>query len=57
MNNCFNVGFNNLKRKKVKVRKRDGRHDRRMRELPFYFTVGNGEEKANNEVLEQRHIR
>ena len=58
INNCFHVSTNTLERKTVKIRKHelhDGRHDRRMRELPFYFTVGNGNEKVNNEVLQQGH--
>jgi hypothetical protein len=35
----------------VKARKRDGRHDKRMPELPFYVRVGNGGDKDKNEGL------
>ena len=39
----------------MKVRKCDGRHGRHMRELPFYGTVGKGEDKGKDESLQLGH--
>ena len=50
MKNCTQVSSSTLERKTLKVRKRDGRHDRRMHELLFYVTVGNGVTKTKTRV-------
>ena len=43
MNKCFQVSANTSESLTVKVRKWDGRHDRRMDELPLYVAIGNRE--------------
>ena len=55
MKNCTHVCFSTLERETVKVGKRGGRHHRRMRELPFYVTVGNRVEKDENKSLNLGH--
>ena len=47
VNKCIQVSANTTEQEMVKVRKCDGRDDRRMRELPLYAAVGNREFEVN----------
>jgi hypothetical protein len=56
MNKSFQVSADSTEPKMVKVRKYDGCDHRRMRELPLYIAVGNGEFKENCKRLQLRHV-
>jgi hypothetical protein len=51
MKNYFRVCTSPRENKSAKIRKCDWCHDRRMRELPLYITVGNSKIKAEQEHL------